>query len=186
MAGAHPPSYPWDQLTTNEHPSDELQRKRDAFGAYVIAAYCPYSVDKYPSVSRQDDGARLTLDWQGFVMYVDYLYRSESFIDAGRLFEIENLANGTSGIRGEDNYAHRGLINEYRHLFSDDLSDKDLMYPFGKRAETNISRMKSNLKEQQRKSDFVKAISKKTNLQCVLGREGRVLYYSIYKISVLG
>ena len=60
----------------------------------------------------------MTLDWSGFVKRIDYLRHSEAFIDAGRLFEIESLANGASGVRGEDNYAHRRLLNERRRLRS--------------------------------------------------------------------
>ena len=69
MAGSHPPPYPWDQLKIDQEPSAQLRRERDAFGAYVIAAYCPYSSGKFPTLNYGD---RLTLDWSGFIKYIDW------------------------------------------------------------------------------------------------------------------
>jgi hypothetical protein len=161
MAGAPPPRYPWDIVEDGKVASYQLQKQRDSFGSYIIAGYHPYSQDRLPSV---------TPDWNGFCIYMDYLYKSKRFIDKGRLFEIKNLAHSTSGIIGDDNISHRKLLNEYRHLESDDLSNSKLMYPFGYKPDTE--EIKEDHREtkdiQKNRNKFMELIGKSStvNLEC--------------------
>ena len=130
MANGAAPSYPWEVVDSDTGAiSSQLQKKRDLFGGYVIANYCPYDVDQPPS--NPLNGVVYSFDWIGFNDYLNYLYQSDSYIDKGRLLEIIFLADstGVNPLSGGD--SQRQLVNDYRHQNSDNLKDESKMNPFG-------------------------------------------------------
>ena len=129
MANGRAPSYPWEVVDSYTGTiSSQLQKKRDLFGGYVIANYCPYDIDQGPS--NPLNGIDYSFDWIGFNDYLNYLYQSDSYIDKGRLLEIIFLADstGVNPLSGVD--SQRQLINDYRHQNSDNLKDESKMNPF--------------------------------------------------------
>tara|TARA_A100001015_G_C14796282_1_gene635102 strand:- start:52 stop:579 length:528 start_codon:yes stop_codon:yes gene_type:complete len=130
MANGKAPSYPWEVVDSYTGAiSSQLQKKRDLFGGYVIANYCPYDIDQQPS--NPLNGVDYSFDWIGFNDYLNYLYQSDSYIDKGRLLEIIFLADstGVNPLSGGD--SQRQLVNDYRHQNSDNLKDESKMNPFG-------------------------------------------------------
>lgn len=134
MAGGKPPVYPVDVTEgVEERKFKGVQKKRDNFAKYVIANYWPYT-RRYAPKLPGPDGCEISFDWSGLCILIDYMSSAESsYIEKGRLSEIENLAFGTRE-HPEFGSLHKRLITQYRFSRSHELADKNLIDPFGKNA----------------------------------------------------
>ena len=136
MAGGRSPPYPVTCVSVDEEVTVQLQKERDVFGSYIVANYWPFWRDHAPRLlvdGSTGETELLTFDWLGFIKLVDYLYddNKASFIDKGRLFEIDSMAFGTRE-HPEFGQLMKRAITEYRFKSADNLDNQELLNPFGK------------------------------------------------------